>query len=281
MVASPDALSQFSNPLVISSQLQVLHSSPSSPSASVQFATYVLTQAAGVLLRLPQPVIATAIIILQRHLIASAPTSAEITTQSLHSLSASSIYLSAKYSATPLAPRSVVNVYAYLTSIGSPLPFISSRQVTTSLDRPDPHTYYVSEGTYEKQRLKLFANETTLLSSLAFDIHVAHPYTLALTYLSALGTSSPDLTKRVISHLNGALLSPQLLYLTHQPNVLAVAAVYLGAREVGTKLVEENWWEVFDVDREALGFCVMAMGSLEGFAEAEGRKWEVDAVEAD
>lgn len=31
------------------------------------------------------------------------------------------------------------------------------------------------------------------------------------------------------------------------------------------KLVDGNWWEVFDVDREDLGFLVLAMGSLAGF----------------
>ena len=65
--------------------------------------------------------------------------------------------------------------------------------------------------------------------------------------------------------MNTALLSPQLLYLTHQPPELAVAAIYLAAREVGVKLPSVEWWEVFDVEREVLGFLVVAMGSLEGW----------------
>ncbi len=105
-------------------------------------------------------------------------------------------------------------------------------------------------------------------------MHVALPHSLALAYLSALGSTDQTLAERVFEHLNGALLSPQLLYLTHQPNVLATAAIYFAAREVAVKLVEgTNWWEVFDVDREGLGFCVMAMGSFKGFAEAEKEKW--------
>ena len=57
------------------------------------------------------------------------------------------------------------------------------------------------------------------------------------------------------------------MYLTHQPNALAVAAIYLAAREEGVKLVDGNWWEVFDVEREDLGFLVLGMGSLTGFVE--------------
>lgn len=74
------------------------------------------------------------------------------------------------------------------------------------------------------------------------------------------------MTRRVIAFLNTALLSPQLLYLTHQPNALAVAAIYSAARdpEISAKMPECPWWEVFDVDREELGFLVVGMRSVEG-----------------
>jgi hypothetical protein len=56
--------------------------------------------------------------------------------------------------------------------------------------------------------------------------------------------------------------------LTHQPPALAVAAIYSAARDVGAKMPECEWWEVFDVDREELGFLVVGMRSVEGW----GRK---------
>lgn len=116
--------------------------------------------------------------------------------------------------------------------------------------------------------------ESLILSSIGFDTKVALPHTLALTYLQALGISTQKLASRVLEHLNSGFLSPQLLYLTHQPNALAVAAIYLAAKEVGVKLVDGNWWEVFDVDREDLGFLVLAFGSFEGFAMAEKEIWD-------
>ena len=282
--ARTDSLSHLSNSLVTSSQLRTFQSTDTPTYTSARFATSILTEAAGILLRLPQSVIATAIVVLQRYLVGYVPlqSTGPKQPQSPRHLSAAAIYIAAKTSSTPVAPRSIINVHAYLTrSESSPLPFISStKDDTTSSQAPDPLTYYVSEGDYERSRLKLFHHESLLLAGIGFDVHVALPHPLALTYLSALGANSEELAKRVFEHLNGALLSPQFLYLTHQPNVLATAAIYLAAREVGIKLVEgTNWWEVFDVDREALGFCVMAMGSLRRFAEAEREKWQEGKID--
>lgn len=266
-------LSHLSNPLVTSSQLLHHKSSTIADSRATQFATTLLTHSAGILLRLPIETIATAIVLLQRYLISYAPQSSD--QQPPHLLSAASLYLSAKLFSTPTSPRSVINVYAYLTRpASSHLPFINP---TATPDRPPPDgtTYYVSEGALERQRQQLFHAESLLLTGLGFNTHVALPHALALTYLSALGAGGrPPLAQRVLEHLNGALLGPQCLYLTHQPNVLAVAAIYLAARETEVKLVGGvNWWEVFDVDREALGFVVVGMGSLAAFAEDEGRRW--------
>ena len=191
-------------------------------------------------------------------------------------ISAASIYLTAKLSFLPVSPRSVLNVYAFLLSpTTSPLNFVNPQG---SPDTPSPEAYYISEGSYQSQRLLLFKAESTILRTLAFSTHVALPHTIALTYLQALGTSSKAVSKRVFEHLNSALFSPQLLYVTHQPNALAVSAIYLASREEGVKLVDGEWWEVFDVDREELGFLVVGLRSMEVFARAESEKWKGRAV---
>lgn len=153
---------------------------------------------------------------------------------------------------------------------------------------PSPESYILSEGGYQSARLVLLRIETVILRTLGFDTHVALPHTIALTYLQTLGVTKPSVAQRAIQHLNAALLSPQLLYVTHQPNALAVAAIYLAAREEGVKLVDSEWWEVFDVDREELGFLVVGMKSTEGFMRAEISQWKgksipmvVDEVEAE
>lgn len=186
-------------------------------------------------------------------------------------MSAASLYLIAKLSFHPTSPRSVLNVYNYLLSQqASPLWFVNPAGVA---DVPKPESYYLSEVGYQSRRVELFKMETVVLRSLGFNTHVVVPHTIALTYLQTINAASSALGKRVFEHLNAALLSPQLLYVTHQPHALAVGAIYLAAREVGVKLAEVEWWEIFDVDREELGFLVVAMNSMQGFAEAEKKAW--------
>lgn len=134
-----------------------------------------------------------------------------------------------------------------------------------------------SEGSYQQDRATLIKMEAQILRKLGFQTHVALPHNLCVSYLQALrvlpAESGQPLARRACSHLNSALFSPQLLYLTHQPNALAVAAIYLAARETGMNLPEEPWWEVFDVDREELGFLVVALTSMDGFVEDQSNRY--------
>lgn len=190
----------------------------------------------------------------------------------MQDIAAASLYLVAKLSAYPTSPRNILNVFTYLSAYppGSP----------ANSTRPDPETYCISEGSYQSQRLLFSQHETMVLRTLGFETHVTLPYTLCINYMQTLDVftnSASDGKKvagRAFAHLNTAILSPQLLYLTHQPSTLAVAAIYLSAKEVGVKLPEEEWWEVFDCEREDLGFLVVAMLSMPGWVVEETKKWQ-------
>ena len=183
----------------------------------------------------------------------------------------------AKLSADAQSPRNILNVYAYLVSTASA--FMTYH--AGSVER-DAESFYLSEGTYHAQRNVMMKTEAHILRVLGFQTHVALPYTLAISYLQALDVfgdaSGGASSTRTFEHLNSALLSPQSLYLTHHPPALAAAAIYLGARDVGVKLPAEDWWEVFDVDREELGFLVVGMRSMADFAMAEKEKWNGRSV---
>lgn len=277
-MASNGDLSLVINPLV-ASQILVAHFNKQRSREIADVAIFkvsLFTQVAGVLLRLPQEIIAISIILLQRHITALLDDNDSLWDDSYRPdsapslMSAACIFLAAKQSFYPLTPRSVVNVYALLTSsTTSLLRFVNSSatDLLALTHTPAVKDHFASEGTYQVRRGHLFAKEKQILASLGFNSKVCLPYNLALTYLQALSGSSQELSARVLGHLNGALLSPQLLYLTHQPNALAVAAIYLAAREVEVPLVDEEvpWWEVFDVGREELGFLVLSMSSLQGF----------------
>lgn len=182
----------------------------------------------------------------------------------------SAVYLVTKLSAHPKSARSLINVYAYLDAF--PLP-----PMETEPEESKAEMYYVFEDLYERRRALLFETEQRILKTLGFQVQANLPYTLCITYMQALDVFThprvSELAKRAIAHLNTALLSPQLLYLTHQPPNLAAAAIYLAAREVGIKLPEVEWWEVFDTNREELGFLCVGFLSTEEFAEQEKIKW--------
>ncbi|KAI1308161.1 cyclin [Xylaria venustula] len=259
-------MAHMTNPLATVDQLYrriaSFNALPSDLQDAIFFATQTLTQAAGLLLRLPQSITAQANVVLARFWLEE-----PLLANEFSDVSAASIFLVSKLSGHPSRPRDVLNVYAYLLSPTSPL---FRAAPAPSPDTPDPSAYYLSESTYDAWRRRMLSLETRILYKLGFDTHVAVPHGLAVTYLQALdfcgAASRAEITRRVVAHLNTALLSPQMLYLTHQPNALAVAAIYSAARdgEVGAKMPECPWWEVFDVDREELGFLVVGMRSLEG-----------------
>lgn len=280
MAPEAEQLLSLSNPLATVEQLSTSSSQldgvPADLESSLRFAGAQLTQAAGILLRLPQEIIAQAIVIFYRFYIGSEGGSFKI--NAVKDVSAASLYMTAKISFLPQSARSVLNVYAYLLSPTSPLQHTS--QDTAGKEKPDAESYYLSEGSYYAARMTLLQTESILLRSISFMTQVTLPHHIALTYLQTLGVLPPSptakssaLATRTLAHLNTALFSPQLLYLTHQPTALAVAAIYLAAREVGVKLPNTEWWEVFDVDRETLGFLVVGLGSCEGWVQDEKERW--------
>ncbi|KAL8688539.1 MAG: hypothetical protein Q9218_005577 [Villophora microphyllina] len=270
-----ESLSSLSNPLATLDQLSTSSSTldgvPSELESSIRLAGLQLTQAAGILLRLPQEIVAQAMVVFTRFYLGAEGGSFRF--NSAKDVSAASIYMTAKLSAEPQLPRSICNVYAYLLSD-------NRRQSFDKLPVCDPESYYLSEGTYHSARAILLQTETILLRALSFDVKIVTPHHLAMTYLQTLGvfqsapsSKSPPVAFRTLALLNLALFSPQLLYVTNQPTALAVAAIYLASREVGVKLADNEWWEVFDVEREDLGFLVVAMRSCEAWIRAEKERW--------
>jgi cyclin L len=170
------------------------------------------------------------------------------------------VYIVSKMGPIPRSPRDVANVYAYL---------LSSNSMLFQADEPpkqDPLSYYQTDSDYYAFQTRIFNLEARFLSSLSFDTHVSLPHPLAITYLQTLDfldQPKSDISRRATQYLNTALLSPQKLYLTHQPHALATAAIYNAARDLGAKMPQCEWWEVFDVDREELGFLVVGMRSVE------------------
>ncbi|KAK1752154.1 cyclin-L2 [Echria macrotheca] len=257
-------MAHMTNPLATPEQLYQRRSYGSLPTELqdvILFATQCLTQAAGILLQLPQSTTAQANVILARYWLVEPFMSHEFS-----DVSAAAIYLIAKVGPSPRSPRDVSNVFAYLMSRSSS--FFRSPSSPPPVN--DPSSYYLSDAAYQAIHERVLATEARILYALSFNTHVSLPHPLAITYLQAmdfLGVRKETISRRVVEYLNTALLSPQMLYLTSQPNALAVAAIYNAAKDLGTKMPECEWWEVFDVDREELGFLVVGMRSVEGWVK--------------
>ncbi|KAM3526250.1 hypothetical protein MY4038_006902 [Beauveria bassiana] len=262
-------MAHLTNPLATAEQLyrrSTFSPLPQDLQEAVFFATQCLTQAAGLLLELPQSITAQANVILARFWLVDSPMAHEFS-----HVSAASLYLVAKTGSLPRSPRDVSTVYAYLLSPNST--FLKTPSPATATN--DPASYYQTEDQYYKFQKAMLELEARILYSLSFNVHVALPHGLAVTYLQTLdflSHSRHEISLRASQYLNTALLSPQLLYLTHQPHALATAAIYNAARDVGASMPECAWWEVFDVDREELGFLVVGMRSLEGWIKTRRKE---------
>ncbi|KKA30782.1 hypothetical protein TD95_004408 [Thielaviopsis punctulata] len=252
-------MASIANPLATIEQLATRsqrHGLPSDVFDAVFVATQCLTQAAGVLLEQSQDVIARACVILARYLVAVPSIDYEYSM-----ISAAVIYTVMKQSAEPVSSSRVCIVYSYLQSPMSPF---RTSKAPMPLDAEQARELMNSRADFDSSLSQV---ESHIFYTLSFDLHVSLPYSLAVSYLQSLnffGFSHSEITLHVVKYLNTALLSPQLLYLTHQPNELAVAAIYLSARDVGAKMPTQEWWEVFDVDRECLGFLACSLSSVEG-----------------
>ncbi|KAL9083834.1 MAG: hypothetical protein Q9159_005559 [Coniocarpon cinnabarinum] len=238
---------------------------------------FELIQAAGVLLGLSQDIIAQAIVIFTRFWIGADGgslrlESAEVNNSARNDVATAALHLTCKLSADPQTPRRLILVIKYLRTHPRAFLFPSSP--------PSDEAAFdlsVTETEYQEGRSRCMRAETEILRIIGYDLHVCLAHTLCINYLQTLGAfhlnEGPSVAVQAFAHLNSLLLSPQLVYLTHQPTALATAAIYLASREVGLKLPELPWWEIFDTGREELGFLVASMTSMEAFVKDEEAKW--------
>ncbi|KAF3912988.1 Cyclin-L2 [Orbilia brochopaga] len=286
-------VSIFSTPLAKPAQLA---SSPSQRAGipepveqKLRLVAARLLQAAGALMELPQPTIATAIVLVQRFYLVTALSDSPLLPTCLAAL-----FLACKLTERPQKPRDLINVFKYLLSPASPLhpPHLRNPQSTAS----NRELYYVSEGDYTALRSLLLSTEAQILRALGFDTTVHLPYTLAFNYLQSLGVlthrtpiaandpppedalfnplQNEKLVASTFAYLTDMLSSPSQPYITHHPHELAVAGIYMAARDHSVKL-PERWWEVWDVEREVLGFLVV-VGRGGTYIGSSGKIWIIE-----
>ncbi|KAJ6257482.1 Cyclin-L2 [Drechslerella dactyloides] len=237
----------------------------------------------------PQPTIATAVVLLQRFYLVTAISASPLLPTCLAAL-----FLACKLTERPQKPRDLVNVFKYLLSPASPLHPPHLRPPADASKPSNKDLYYVSEGDYTALRSLLLQTEAQILRAIGFDTTVHLPYTLAFNYLQSLNvlthktpTAPPPsdealfnplqndkLVATTFAYLTDMLSSPSQPYLTHHPHELAVAGIYMAARDHSVKL-PDRWWEVWDVERETLGF-LLVVGRGGTYIGSGGKVWVVE-----
>ena len=122
---------------------------------------------------------------------------------------------------------------------------------------------YISNE-YYRWRDQVTTVERLVLRALGFYVQPRHPTGLLVNYLNALEVVDPRLAQRAVNYVNDA--GGSVVYICHQPNVVACAAIRLAAKDFQMELPKDpEWFRVFDVEEKELAKCCELICSVYTF----------------
>ncbi|KAJ1898479.1 hypothetical protein LPJ66_002715 [Kickxella alabastrina] len=189
-----------------------------------------LIDAVGIILRVPQVVMASAQIMFQRFYYLAA-----FQDFSLRGTVLGTLFLACKVEENPQTIRNIIN----------------SLDIVISRDRGYPEV--VTDG-YDAEfydlKNEMVISEMQILRKLGFNVQVELPYGLLVNYLRSLElTEHPSVPQLAWNYLNDLLRTP--VYVCFQPETIACGAIYLAAHESQVRLPESPpWWVIFDANGE-------------------------------
>ncbi|KAK9381680.1 uncharacterized protein V2V93DRAFT_367575 [Kockiozyma suomiensis] len=256
-----DPLAPIINALATAEQILISNTRGASASlvSRLHYTGGSVAQVAGAILGLEAPVIATGLVLFHRfHLLAG------FLEHSIKDTVAGCLFIAVKLCETPKTAQSIAA--AVEAACEDPL-------ATGSKPISRRNAKY-----YNNEKLNtIYTTELQILTTLAFDTHVVVPYSLCLEYLSALKISDVSdreiLANRAWGYLNDSMKVK--ISILHQPNAIAVTALWLAAREADIEILEgERWWMIFDVDTEDMGHIVLLLRECKAIAIGERERVE-------
>jgi len=207
----------------------------------------------GFLLKLPQVTIATGQVIFHRfyHM-------KSFRKHDVKHVALSALFLSAKVEETPKKIRDVLNVFHHL---------YQKREGVTSTVPLD----IMSQAYYDLKQ-QLINTERYILKDLGFILHVEHPHKFVCNFVHQLVPRSSDggvsvsgkrLATLAWNYVNDSLHTD--LCVQYQSECIAVAALYLAARQLMLRLPDDSphfWWEVFDTSRQQIDDIIEVLFKL-------------------
>ncbi|KAJ2080218.1 hypothetical protein H4R24_003228 [Coemansia sp. RSA 988] len=189
-----------------------------------------LIQASGSVLRLPQLVMASAQVLLQRFYYL-----ASFQHFPLRGIALGALFLACKVEENPQPIRNIINVMDVIVKRDRGYPEI----VTDGYD-----------AEYYDMKNEMVIGEIQILRRLGFNVQVELPYGLLVNYMRSLElTNQPRLPQLAWNYLNDLLRTP--VYVCFQPETIACGAIFLAAHECNVSLpMSPAWWVVFDANGE-------------------------------
>ncbi|KAJ2785255.1 hypothetical protein GGI18_003360, partial [Coemansia linderi] len=189
-----------------------------------------LVEAAGIVLRVPQVVMASAQVLFQRFYYL-----ASFQDYPLRGTVLGALFLACKVEESPKSVRSIINVVDIIIKRDRGYPEI----VTDGYD-----------AEYYDLKNEMVIGEMQILRRLGFNVQVELPYGLLVNYLRCLElTEHPLIPQLSWNYLNDLLRTP--VYVCFQPETIACGVIYLAARKCGVSLpASPPWWIVFDANEE-------------------------------
>ncbi|KAH7285896.1 hypothetical protein KP509_33G050500 [Ceratopteris richardii] len=199
-----------------------------------------LIQEGGILLKLPQAVMATGQVLFQRFFCKKS-----FARFNVKRVAASCVWLAAKLEESPRKAQHVLNVFNRM----------ECRREEKPIELLDPFS-----KRYEELKVDLIRTERHLLKEMGFICHVEHPHKFIINYLLQL-QAPPDLMQEAWNLANDSLRTT--LSVRFKSEVVACGVVYAAARRFKVSLPENPpWWKVFDAEKDDIEEVCRVLANL-------------------
>ncbi|KAJ0245077.1 hypothetical protein HA466_0185660 [Hirschfeldia incana] len=206
-----------------------------------------LIQEAGILLRLPQGVIATGQVLFHRFYCKKSLAKFDVKI-----VAASCVWLASKLEENPKKARQVIIVF--------------HRMECRRKNLPLEHLELFSKKYFEL-KVELSRTERHVLKEMGFVCHVEHPHKFISNYLATLETP-PELRQEAWNLANDSLRTT--LCVRFRSEVVACGVVYAAARRFQVPLPESPpWWKAFDADKSGIDQVCRVLSHLFSLPKAQ------------
>ncbi|XP_006294176.2 cyclin-L1-1 [Capsella rubella] len=206
-----------------------------------------LIQEGGILLKLPQAVMATGQVLFHRFYCKKSLAKFDVKI-----VAASCVWLASKLEENPKKARQVIIVFHRM----------ECRRENLPLDHLDMYSKKFSE-----LKVELSRTERHILKEMGFVCHVEHPHKFISNYLATLETP-PELRQEAWNLANDSLRTT--LCVRFRSEVVACGVVYAAARRFQVPLPENPpWWKAFDADKSSIDEVCRVLAHLYSLPKAQ------------